>query len=54
MVVCDQFEGSRWVAILLSSDGLPFGVDEPTSDPSETVKRTDALPEPAAASTRVT
>ena len=39
MVVCDQFEGSRWVAILLSSDGRPFGVEEPTSDPSETVKK---------------
>jgi predicted PurR-regulated permease PerM len=38
MVVASQFKSSRWVAILLSSDGEPFGEDEPTSDPSETVE----------------
>ena len=36
MVVTDQFESSRWVAILLSSDGHPEGREEPSADPSET------------------
>jgi hypothetical protein len=35
MVIADQFEGTRWVAILLSSDGEPFGAERPTADPSE-------------------
>jgi predicted PurR-regulated permease PerM len=35
MVIADQFPGSRWMAILLSSDGHPFGEVEPTDDPSE-------------------
>jgi len=34
MVVADQFPGARWVAILLSRDGEPFGADRPTEDPS--------------------
>jgi AI-2 transport protein TqsA len=54
MVVCDQFEGSRWVAILLSSDGRPFGIDESTSDPSETVKPAEPPPAPAAESKLIT
>jgi AI-2 transport protein TqsA len=39
MVVADQFPGSRWVAILLSSDGHPGGSEEASSDPSETQPR---------------
>ena len=46
MVVASQFESSRWVAILLSSDGEPFGEDPPTADPSETASKGEA---PAAA-----
>lgn len=34
MVVADQFPGARWVAILLSRDGEPFGLEQPTSDPA--------------------
>ena len=34
MVVADQFPGARWVAILLSRDGEPFGAEHPTEDPS--------------------
>jgi len=49
MVVADQFEGSRWVAILLSSDGRPFGVEEPTADPSQTHPEPEPATEPAAA-----
>jgi predicted PurR-regulated permease PerM len=26
MVICAQFPGSRWVAVLLSADGRPGGV----------------------------
>jgi predicted PurR-regulated permease PerM len=37
MVVADQFQSSRWVAVLLSSDGDPFGDERPTPDPSEAV-----------------
>src|SRR6185312_10098984 len=46
MVVADQFPSTRWMAILLSSDGHPFGELEPTDDPSETAPG----PEPALAS----
>jgi predicted PurR-regulated permease PerM len=35
MVVADQFPSTRWVAILLSSDGDPFGEAQPAPDPSE-------------------
>jgi AI-2 transport protein TqsA len=35
MVVCEQFPGARWVAILLSSDGDPEGADTAAADPSE-------------------
>lgn len=42
MVVADQFESSRWVAILLSSDGQPFGEEQPTADPSQTLPKTAA------------
>ena len=45
MVVADQFPSTRWMAILLSSDGNPFGEAHPTSDPSETAPG----PEPATA-----
>jgi predicted PurR-regulated permease PerM len=41
MVIADQFEGTRWVAILLSSDGEPFGAERPTGDPSAAA---DAVP----------
>jgi AI-2 transport protein TqsA len=34
MVVCEQFPGARWVAILLSSDGDPEGADTAAADPS--------------------
>jgi predicted PurR-regulated permease PerM len=44
MVVADQFASTRWVAILLSSDGDPFGEPQPTSDPSKAVSD----PQPAA------
>jgi predicted PurR-regulated permease PerM len=37
MVVADQFPSTRWLAILLSSDGNPFGEAQPTPDPSQTV-----------------
>jgi AI-2 transport protein TqsA len=50
MVVADQFPSTRWMAILLSSDGDPFGEAHPTADPSEAVPspqpREPALPEP--------
>jgi predicted PurR-regulated permease PerM len=37
MVVADQFPSTRWMAILLSSDGHPFGeAEQPTDDPSQT------------------
>jgi predicted PurR-regulated permease PerM len=36
MVVADQFPSTRWMAVLLSSDGHPFGENLPTDDPSET------------------
>lgn len=36
MVVADQFPSTRWMAILLSSDGHPFGESQPTDDPSQT------------------
>ena len=42
MVVADQFDSSRWVAILLSSDGRPFGEEQPTGDPSQTQRNTSA------------
>jgi AI-2 transport protein TqsA len=42
MVVADQFDSSRWVAILLSSDGHPFGEEQPTADPSQTVPKPEA------------
>jgi predicted PurR-regulated permease PerM len=42
MVVASQFESSRWVAILLSSDGQPFGEEQPTADPSQTVAKAGA------------
>lgn len=45
MVVADQFPGSRWVAILLSSDGDPFGDEKPTSDPSATFPIAEGGPE---------
>jgi predicted PurR-regulated permease PerM len=37
MVVADQFPSTRWMAILLSSDGEPFGELHPTADPSQAV-----------------
>jgi predicted PurR-regulated permease PerM len=43
MVVADQFPSTRWMAVLLSSDGHPFGEDQPTDDPSQTAPG----PEPA-------
>jgi predicted PurR-regulated permease PerM len=36
MVVADQFPSTRWMAVLLSSDGNPFGEEHPTADPSQT------------------
>lgn len=45
MVVADQFPSTRWMAILLSSDGHPFGEAQPTDDPSQTTPP----PEPAEA-----
>ncbi|MEI9891429.1 MAG: AI-2E family transporter [Caulobacteraceae bacterium] len=42
MVIADQFQSTRWVAILLSSDGKPFGEEEPTGDPSMAVARPEA------------
>jgi predicted PurR-regulated permease PerM len=45
MVVADQFPSTRWMAILLSSDGNPFGEAHPTEDPSQTATG----PAPAAA-----
>jgi predicted PurR-regulated permease PerM len=44
MVVADQFPSTRWMAILLSSDGDPFGEAQATADPSQ------PAPEPAEAS----
>jgi predicted PurR-regulated permease PerM len=35
MVIADQFPSTRWMAVLLSSDGHPFGEGLPTDDPSE-------------------
>jgi predicted PurR-regulated permease PerM len=29
MVICAQFQGSRWVAVLLSADGRPGGARPP-------------------------
>lgn len=39
MIVLAQFEGTRWIAILLSSDGDPLGsgVQSPRPDPAERV-----------------
>jgi len=34
MVICEQFPASRWIAILLSSDGEPEAADQATPDPS--------------------
>lgn len=34
MVVCEQFPASRWIAILLSSDGQPEAADHTFADPS--------------------
>jgi predicted PurR-regulated permease PerM len=36
MVMAEQFPSSRWVAILLSSDGEPEAADAASTDPSET------------------
>jgi predicted PurR-regulated permease PerM len=44
MVVADQFSSTRWMAILLSSDGHPFGEVLPTDDPSETPPAPAAVP----------
>ena len=38
MVVADQFQSVRWVAVLLSSDGEPQGQEKPTADPSHTAQ----------------
>ena len=46
MVVADQFPATRWIAILLSSDGHPFGETQPTDDPSETVPGPEPAPIP--------
>ncbi len=35
MVICEQFPGARWVAILLSSDGEPETADAAAPDPSK-------------------
>jgi predicted PurR-regulated permease PerM len=35
MVVCEQFQSSRWVAILLSSDGEPEAAEPTAADPSK-------------------
>ena len=35
MVICEQFPSSRWVAILLSSDGEPETGDQAKADPSQ-------------------
>ena len=48
MVVADQFPSTRWLAILLSSDGHPFGEAQPTDDPSQPEPAPGAT-EPAAA-----
>jgi predicted PurR-regulated permease PerM len=45
MVVADQFPGVRWVAILLSHDGQPFGEEHPTGDPSQTARASKPAPE---------
>lgn len=34
MVILVQFPGTRWIAVLLSSDGAPENYDETTTDPS--------------------
>jgi predicted PurR-regulated permease PerM len=34
MVICEQFPGARWIAILLSSDGEPEAAEQAASDPS--------------------
>jgi predicted PurR-regulated permease PerM len=41
MVVCEQFPGSRWIAILLSSDGEPEAADQASPDPSAAAKALD-------------
>jgi AI-2 transport protein TqsA len=46
MVVADQFPSTRWMAILLSSDGDPFGELHPTSDPSQTQPEPQVAPAP--------
>jgi predicted PurR-regulated permease PerM len=46
MVIADQFPSSRWMAILLSSDGHPFGEIEPTDDPSEAATAPAVTTEP--------
>jgi predicted PurR-regulated permease PerM len=48
MVVADQFPSTRWMAILLSSDGNPFGEadEQPTDDPSQTAPALSAEPVP--------
>jgi AI-2 transport protein TqsA len=45
MVVCEQFPGARWVAILLSSDGEPEAAELAAPDPSQ--KPGDLAVEPA-------
>jgi predicted PurR-regulated permease PerM len=45
MVVADQFPSTRWMAILLSSDGHPFGeAEQPTDDPSQTAPTPAGIP----------
>jgi predicted PurR-regulated permease PerM len=46
MVVADQFASTRWMAILLSSDGNPFGEAQPTSDPSHAEPAPESVPAP--------
>jgi predicted PurR-regulated permease PerM len=33
MAILAEFEGSRWVAVLLSGDGEPYPIEPPPDDP---------------------
>jgi len=48
MVVADQFPSTRWMAILLSSDGDPFGEAQVNPDPSESGPAPEPRPAGAA------
>lgn len=48
MVILAQFDGTRWIAVLLSADGDPGRLKDrkPVDSPDEPAPKQDAEPEP--------